>query len=61
MKPDRYWNVVMLWTLATVAGVVVGFLSILTLVTGLALGGTSPALVGTVGGVALGGGIGVTQ
>ena len=61
MKPDRYWNVVLLWTLATVTGLVLGILSILTLVTGLALGGSATALVGMIGGVALGGGIGLAQ
>jgi len=38
MKPDRDWDVVLIWTLATVAGLVIGIVSILTLVTGLALG-----------------------
>ncbi len=61
MKSDRYWNVVVLWTLATVAGVVFGILSILTLVTGLALRAISTTLVGMVGGVALGGVIGLAQ
>src|SRR5918997_4887501 len=61
MKPDRYRNIVLLWTLATVAGVVVGMLSILTFVAGLALEGRSTALVGMVGGLAIGGGIGLAQ
>jgi hypothetical protein len=61
MKPDRSWNVVVLWTVATVVGLVIGILSILTLVTGLALGGSSTALVGIVGGAALGAGVGLAQ
>ena len=35
----------LLWMLATIAGIVVGILNILTLVTSLALRGVSPALV----------------
>ena len=41
--------------LATVAGVVLGILSLLTLATGLALAGTSTVLVALIGGVGLGG------
>jgi hypothetical protein len=47
--------------LATMAGVVLGMLSLLTLATGLALAGTSTVLVGLIGGAGLGGGIGIAQ
>src|SRR6266508_5514013 len=58
---NHYWNVVLPWALATVAGVVIGILSILTVVSGLALAGTSTVLVGIIGGAALGGGVGIAQ
>src|SRR3954471_5015255 len=58
---NQHWNVTLPWVLATVAGVVVGILSILTFVSGLALTGTSTVVVGIIGGVALGGGVGIAQ
>jgi hypothetical protein len=54
-------NVILLWILATMTGVVLGILSLLTLATGLALAGTSTVLVGLTGGVGMGGGIGIAQ
>jgi hypothetical protein len=58
---NQHWNVTLPWVLATVAGVVIGILSILTFVSGLALTGTSTVLVGIIGGAALGGGVGIAQ
>ena len=58
---NQQWNVILPWMLATVAGVVLGILSLLTLTTGLALAGTSTVLVGLIGGAGLGGGIGIAQ
>jgi hypothetical protein len=58
---NQQWNVILPWMLATMAGVVLGILSLLTLATGLALAGTSTVLVGLIGGVGLGGGIGIAQ
>jgi hypothetical protein len=58
---NQHWNVTIPWVLATIAGVVIGILSILTFVSSLALTGTSTVLVGIIGGVALGGGVGIAQ
>src|SRR3712207_1623007 len=58
---NQQWNIILLWMLATVVGSMIGILSILTLVSGLALAGRSTVLVGLIGGTALGGGLGVAQ
>jgi hypothetical protein len=58
---NQQWNIILPWMLATVAGVAIGVLSLLTLATGLALAGTSTVLVGIIGGAGLGGGIGIAQ
>jgi hypothetical protein len=58
---NKQWNIILPWMLATMAGVVLGILSLLTLATGLALAGTSTVLVGLIGGAGLGGGIGIAQ
>jgi hypothetical protein len=58
---NQQWNDILPWMLATMAGVVLGVLSLLTLATGLALAGTSTVLVGLIGGAGLGGGIGIAQ
>jgi hypothetical protein len=46
---------------ATIASVVVGIVSILTPVTSFAVRGAATALIGVVGGIALGGRIGLAQ
>jgi hypothetical protein len=61
MRHHRPWDIIVAWVLATVAGVVVGILSVLTLVTGFALAGASTLLVGLIGGAGLGAGLGMTQ
>jgi hypothetical protein len=58
---NQQWNIILPWMLATVAGVAIGILSLLTLTTSLALAGTSTVLVGLIGGAGLGGGIGIAQ
>lgn len=49
------------WVFATVVGVLIGILSTLTLVTGLALTGAATVLIGSIGGAALGGVLGAAQ
>jgi hypothetical protein len=60
-QSNQQWLFFGAWVLATLMGVVIGIVSILTLVSGLALAGASPLLVGSIGGAALGAGLGVAQ
>jgi len=60
-QSNLQWTVIGAWVLATLAGVVIGILSILTLVSGLALAGASTLLVGSIGGAALGASLGIAQ
>jgi hypothetical protein len=58
---NQQGRITLLWLFATMIGTVFGIVSSLTLVTGLALDGAPPVLVGITGGCGLGVGIGLAQ